>query len=308
MQTRRPRAVCSDVAHHQSHEYVPLDQLTGLMERLDIQATMMIGHRNLLLQRGTEKLQYLVCPVLSAPFSSLEEARRSFDLLWTYAVRLLCARTSQISGEAYSIRRGQVLCALDDWKRALEELLQKQNHSYGDDEMRSARQLQLQCIALFVNMDVDIPTTNRDDCHWDKYHPQLQQIVELATLVTEPQTDEASSSGKRWTFALDTSIVIPLYIVASRSRDPILRRRAIRLLGMSKRQEGMWNSGMVVRVLERIVAIEEEDMDETGRVPGWGRVTDVQVNLNPDGKRALIKYMKRRRHTDEERDVFQEWV
>jgi hypothetical protein len=63
-------------------------------------------------------------------------------------------------------------------------------------------------------------------------------------------------------FALDLGIVPPLFVVATKCRDRKLRRDAIKLLMVSPRREGMWDSILSGRVGQWLTEIEEEGMGE----------------------------------------------
>lgn len=63
-------------------------------------------------------------------------------------------------------------------------------------------------------------------------------------------------------FSADLGIVPPLFVVATKSRDRVLRREAIRLLRSSARREGMWDSELVARIAMWVVEIEEEGEEE----------------------------------------------
>ena len=63
-------------------------------------------------------------------------------------------------------------------------------------------------------------------------------------------------------FSADLGIVPPLYVVATKSRDRVLRRQAIQLLRSSARREGMWDSELVARIAMWVVDIEEEGEEQ----------------------------------------------
>lgn len=63
-------------------------------------------------------------------------------------------------------------------------------------------------------------------------------------------------------FALDLGIVPPLFVVATKCRDRKVRRDAMKLLLVSPRREGMWDSLLSGKVAQWIMEIEEEGMGE----------------------------------------------
>jgi hypothetical protein len=69
---------------------------------------------------------------------------------------------------------------------------------------------------------------------------------------------DPSNARPRPTFSLDTGIILPLYVVATKCRHPTNRRRSIALLKSTPRQEGVLDSLLTGRVAERLAEIEEE--------------------------------------------------
>lgn len=60
-------------------------------------------------------------------------------------------------------------------------------------------------------------------------------------------------------FSADLGIVPPLFVVATKCRDPVIRRQAIQLLRSSARREAMWDSELTARIGMWITEIEESD-------------------------------------------------
>ncbi|CAN8095579.1 unnamed protein product [Discula destructiva] len=72
---------------------------------------------------------------------------------------------------------------------------------------------------------------------------------------------EYTASHIKPSFSADLGIVPPLYVVATKCRNPLIRRQAIQLLRSSSRREGMWDSELTARIGTWIMDIEEEDDD-----------------------------------------------
>ncbi|KAH6611128.1 c6 zinc finger domain [Trichoderma cornu-damae] len=60
-------------------------------------------------------------------------------------------------------------------------------------------------------------------------------------------------------FSADLGIVPPLFVVATKCRDPTVRREAIQLLRSSARREGMWDSELTANIAQWIMEIEESE-------------------------------------------------
>jgi hypothetical protein len=135
----------------------------------------------------------------------------------------------------------------------------------------------------------------------------------------EPQ--HVTQTPSRFSPSFELSPIVPLFVVGCRCRDPILRRRAIKLLLNCRRREGVWDSlaaGMVAsQCLKR-----EEDLDiswdptttilplnpkirECQDVPEWRRVRDIYVNVKTsEGKVNLVYSMTL--GTDTEKQIIYE--
>ncbi|KAI0408085.1 hypothetical protein F4802DRAFT_594530 [Xylaria palmicola] len=60
-------------------------------------------------------------------------------------------------------------------------------------------------------------------------------------------------------FSADLGIVPPLFVVATKCRDSLVRQQAIQLLRTSSRREGMWDSELCALIGAWIAKVEEED-------------------------------------------------
>ncbi|RFU81972.1 c6 zinc finger domain [Trichoderma arundinaceum] len=60
-------------------------------------------------------------------------------------------------------------------------------------------------------------------------------------------------------FSADLGIVPPLFVVATKCREPTVRREAIQLLRSSARREGMWDSELAANIAQWVMEIEESE-------------------------------------------------
>jgi hypothetical protein len=87
--------------------------------------------------------------------------------------------------------------------------------------------------------------------------------------------------------SFELSPIVPLFVIITRCRDPILRRRAISLLLQSRRREGAWDSVGAAAVGAEITKIEEgivewDSWAEDGQWEGEGEVTAPTLGLVTD--------------------------
>ncbi|OAA49754.1 hypothetical protein BBO_01389 [Beauveria brongniartii RCEF 3172] len=106
----------------------------------------------------------------------------------------------------------------------------------------------------------------------------------------------------RPSFSADLGIVPPLFVVATKCRDPWLRRQAIQLLKSSARREGMWDSELTSNIATWVMQLEEQGVPGGGaaavppafdpRNPGAGGYADahgvVQRSI-PEDRRIMLK-------------------
>jgi hypothetical protein len=65
--------------------------------------------------------------------------------------------------------------------------------------------------------------------------------------------------SKAASFAFEQGILPPVYFIAMKCRERVLRRRAVQLLkNASPRRVGMWNTELLAACAERIIEIEED--------------------------------------------------
>ncbi len=76
---------------------------------------------------------------------------------------------------------------------------------------------------------------------------------------TSISAPEHSGTQLKPSFSADHGIVPPLFVVATKCRDPWLRRQAIQLLKSSARREGMWDSELAANIGTWVMNVEEFD-------------------------------------------------
>jgi hypothetical protein len=127
-------------------------------------------------------------------------------------------------------------------------------------------------------------TFSDSELEFDRFVPFFREIVNLAMEVIgdeerraaakrcpnpefcQHQSSHSDIFGGVYTarhikpsFSADLGIVPPLFVVATKCRDPLIRRQAIQLLRTSSRREGMWDSELCARIGSWIATIEEEE-------------------------------------------------
>lgn len=95
-----------------------------------------------------------------------------------------------------------------------------------------------------------------NELFWDHHLAHFERIVALSALFIQAEVYKNPLLPS--VVSLDgPGIIMSLWLVAFRCRHPLLRRRALGLLRVSKRQEGMWMSTSAAVVAQRLIEIEE---------------------------------------------------
>lgn len=99
-----------------------------------------------------------------------------------------------------------------------------------------------------------------DEMLFDEQLPTFHKILNACRQVISLDAERTSSIERRMYFSFDIGIISPIYLVASRCRDPNLRKEATQMLLTSLRREGFWLSHVTGMVAREVVEIEEEGL------------------------------------------------
>ncbi|OBS18430.1 hypothetical protein FPOA_10157 [Fusarium poae] len=232
---------------------------------------------------------------LSIPenFASVIEARVAFDNLNVRIMRYieeLFSMKSDLKGFLPSSWLDYGLSFknhLDRWAKAFDNLFfARHNPSTSLQEkagIAALRMLATNTRILYLMM------FSEKESDFDNFLPQFQTIVDLGIEIVGDEERRAAARDcpnpgqcqhrqrETWQsqdffpamgfsaphikprFAADLGIVAPLFVVATKCRDPGTRRRAIQLLRSSARREGMWDSEMVANISAWVMNLEESE-------------------------------------------------
>lgn len=225
-------------------------------------------------------------------FYSLQEARVTWDMLCERVFRFtetLFATASQngpmgilpATLRKYGPRFGM---QIEAWSKAFEHILANRSAPRVSSQEKAAiaalKMSQLMGQILFSM------TFSDSEGHFDNFNSHFKTIVDLGREVVgdeerraaerrcpDPRQchhyhdfeadifggDEYMASHIKPSFSADMGIVPPLYVVATKCRNPVIRRQAIQLLKSSSRREAMWDSNLSARIGSWIMDIEEEE-------------------------------------------------
>jgi hypothetical protein len=248
-----------------------------LLSRLQFQAKALVGSR----WGHTYRLRPIIAHTnIPSRFASVAEAKDCYHTQ-TY-----------IHGPS---GRTKDMLEHSDWpsryKSALDAFLftQKSALSLEDNNRLHLIKIHLLTIPLAPRLPGSHSTTSIvDEMHWDQYTTTFGKILDLVeSFVYNLDTNQAPS------FSLDFGIIGPLGILTHRCRDPSLRRKAIQLLRIYNRQEGMWHSSLTANVAERLVKIEEAGLTSPKHcadIRNAARVSEVRLRHDLDQQQVILCY------------------
>ncbi|KAI1501099.1 hypothetical protein F5X99DRAFT_212928 [Biscogniauxia marginata] len=234
-------------------------------------------------------------------FESLHEARLAWDTLCEKMMRFTetmftCVKMNPVgilpaSLEQYGMGFGE---QLDSWSKAFEPILASRTAPAKTSQEKTA--IAVLKMNQIMGRILFIMTYSDSEMKFDDFLSLFKEIVGLAMEVIGDEERRAAARrcpnpqfclhqsahpdifGGQYTarhikpsFSADLGVVPPLFVVATKCRDPLTRRQAIQLLRTSSRREGMWDSELAARIGYWIMTIEEEEDGGDGfdyRSPG----------------------------------------
>lgn len=238
--------------------------------------------------------------LLPQQFTSLREARLAWDAIcesffcFTESMAPYATAPPNLLPK-YMRGYGKHLAQnVDSWSNAFEPLLASRLQPGVSSQEKAA----IAVLKMFQIMGqiLYLMTFNHNEMQFDTFRPQFENIIALAWEVVGDEEQRAAmsrcpdrshcahnhrgpkdpgyyhshcrTSHIKASFSANLGIVPPLYVVATKSRDRVLRRQAIQLLRSSARREGMWDSELMARVGTWVMNIEEEGVDDVPVMAG----------------------------------------
>ena len=216
----------------------------------------------------------MVRTVCDPSFSySLSEARNQLDQLVHKT-----ATNVKIPLEEGPVFGGDV----DRLCEALNQPLELRRLSIDPSERRAALLLKLNLthFKLVIDRKRDPVRTLPNSPYWDTKLETFKVMLNDAIEVVNLQRAGDSSPG----FTMDLGVSSPMLYLLKRCRDPTIRRRGIALLKYANCQEGIWNSNLIAKVGEIVIAIEERGVSDartSDDIPFTSRIGLTKTEILP---------------------------
>lgn len=199
-----------------------------------------------------------------------------------------------------TIRAQQVQFAIEiaNWIHSFEPIFESLCTNWEDNEAgfscaaHVAAMMQMQAVATTI-LIASVLITN--EMEYDKLNHKFQELVDLATVIVkqrQPCKKSNSWAGGPW---IDIGLTPQLFVVVTRCRDPIIRRRAIKLLE-EWYIEGIWDPALIAQIGLFLMEVEEEGLEDVdfrgGKkfiIPEWSRAVISRIGEDSQKRSALIQ-------------------
>ena len=197
-------------------------------------------------------------PTLPPWFRSIQEAQTALNGIVAAMYFFLRGRKQDLKTlpsdplpDKISAGQSKIQSVLQFWYNLFNDFIEKKTHV--DIRVRHhANVLLVQYLVAWIQISVYF---FHSQMMYDTYLTEFEQIVNMTSAVVKAD-NESWMKLRGPCFTLDIAMAQPLYFVAFRCRDPVLRRRAIEVMKKVGR-EGIYTGRTVAKVATWIVDTEE---------------------------------------------------
>lgn len=294
---------CRDICVSRPSRTFVESSLIPIFARLDIQASTHMMSRPLHCELVLKDLDISKNPSIPETFTSISEASDSLLALVYFMFHLQQVAQDFFDptreGSPYSCPDGLVMMFLTAreqnriqlglWLAALNSLLKNSSSNMSMRDLRASVLLKMH--HLFIAIMLGASGAN-DETKFDTYIGEFRQMIKLTESLLVPST-RTEQAGQKPSYIFDTNLIPPLYMAATRCRDPELRRRALDLLWNLKSREGIWDSNVAAAIGKWVMEKEEEGLetiDGPHAVPVEARISLFGKGIVCGERSVLVKY------------------
>ena len=219
-------------------------------------------------------------------FEDYEDARRYLllFLIWALTLSQTGGPTRKESEEQTTVSADNVTglfhkdkryCfeALDRWLELFRRM-QARLHMQGDSSTEdSSHACDFAWILYLCAKVIIYAEFSGNEMSYDDFTEEFADIVARVRSISPEKQD--------W-FSFEDGIVSTLYLVATRCREPRIRRQAISMLAIGKIKDGVWEASELAKIAEKIMALEEKGIPNVrtaGDIPVCARVSLLKSRL-----------------------------
>ena len=162
------------------------------------------------------------------------------------------------------------------WLKAFDVFERNYRFSFQNLEHREAIQLRMLHKTTLIWLSVCMLP---EECAFDSFVREFKSIVSLASLLKPLDSGPYQDEQELPKFSFEMGTLTPLYFTAVKCRDPDVRRNALTRLLHTHRREGLWDSHNMAIVAARVIALEEQGIqdDNPFHVPERARIHNVDI-------------------------------
>ncbi|CZT03841.1 uncharacterized protein RAG0_10465 [Rhynchosporium agropyri] len=173
------------------------------------------------------------------------------------------------------------------WRHNFEKL---KNNSAPKFVTRYTKALEL---FMASNYTATATCLSNDETVHDFYTDIYSQVVDLAGEILNELTNDFSSSDLQASkYSFDNRYILPVLMAGLGCRNLSLRKRAIDLLLMYPRREGIWDSECAAKMVLWISGLECNH-SENGYIPGWARAAGLVWTTDLETRTADLRCCQR---------------
>jgi hypothetical protein len=219
----------------------------------------------------TTSLTYAFADKMDSPQENIADSRRRLAEISNTCLRFISkagAKAAMFQIDVNDlIQQTKLQTRLEAWRNQLDELCERLQAAGNSVKQDALNLLLVQYKVIYIWMRVCVTA---GELATDSYHADFEEFLHYAEQLARPGA--AMATPQPLSFELQT--LAPLYYVALKCRHLAMRRRALELLRLAPRREGLWNGHYAFVTAKRIIELEETQLndqglpDETVRVHG----------------------------------------
>jgi hypothetical protein len=276
----------SKAARENGHVGVRWNGIEQVLVQLFIQGLASALPLGVSLQKDFDYLTSCPKHFTGTSFASLTDAGLSFSDLRGAAILLARDMAEKVYGSlaltpADYERQYDLISRHHVWLKALTDLECSRIWSKDDSVTLSA--LKIEYYSSFTACYCLTDDTQMDfDAHLAGFQSILTHARHVVNSLDLPTRSSALAFGAAANFTFDTSFIPALFYSAIRCRCPATRRDAVSMLASELPREGLWDPAQYRKVAERVIEIEEMEVDERGWPTRASRLCRSSVGIEVD--------------------------
>lgn len=309
-ETSNPR-IANSSRHHQSVD----NGIVQMFSRLNVQTLLFPDTHLFSTDFFKQDIRPVIDPIPDA-FKTLADARDCLDNCMSHGLQASVAAYFNSQGSSSDADPGPGR-PQDPWN---EQLLPQWFSAFGTfieqagprlrlSDLQGTKLLEIQYKCAKILLSVGMPPR---ETAFDEFEGFFTDIISLATSVIQ-KSDSPGLCERVGCFSFETGLIPPLYFTATRCRNPWIRRQALSMLSSESRRECVWSSGMLSKIADRLICIEEE-RDSIGQVERsegalvTNRLSVLNAKICSEKRQVLVECCQQKPGLNEEMCLLDEWI